>query len=390
MRSRHPESKKSIFLYFWVLPAVILVGVFLVLPSFQTIVLSFTQEIRFSEEDVKREIGVLLPGDIAGKSWRETEVGSIPGYEKIITEVESRYGLKLTHEYGRGKPIRDLTIMELAELVVLGLYKRKSSMGEQRTFAGFANFARMFVDNDMIGAFRNNALWLVAFTFFAVVLGLFIAKLIDRVRWATAAKSVVFIPMSISYVASGVIWTFMYAKDPNMGTVNAVAGFACRVFAALGSRGAITGYEPVAFLGRPETVNIALIAATLWIWCGFCVVIFTAALNGIPQEIVEASRIDGADAVTTFFRIEVPVIGSTITVVTTTMIINVLKIFDIVYTMTGGGPSGASEVIANRMYRTAFNTNDIGYASAMAVVLFLAVVPVMVFNITRFIREAIR
>jgi alpha-glucoside transport system permease protein len=357
----------------------VLILVFLVIPTIQTIALSFTRTVKVSEAAILGTIerAIRGPGKSGGPDV-SAPVRSFPAWKNALESLDAVYGIRI-----RENEIGDrLTVRELSELAAMRVYSKLEKGGGLRVFAGFDNYTRMADDAETLAAFRNNAVWLVMFTMFSVGLGIFMAKLISMTSWKTIAKAVIFIPMSISYVASAVIWSFMYDKDPKLGTVNAFLTWITGIFSGHGA----SAYEPIAFLGRPDTVNGALIAAALWIWCGFCVVIFTAALNGISSEVLEASKMDGANPFQTFFLIEVPLIAPTIAVVTTTMIINVLKIFDIVYTMTGGGPSGASEVIANRMYGTAFIRGDAEYASAMAVVLFLAIVPVMIVNIRNFIR----
>ena len=241
-------------------------------------------------------------------------------------------------------------------------------------FVGLTNYAFVFTDAAMLEALRNNALWVVFFTLLTVTLGLVIAVLADRVPYESAAKSIVFLPMAISFVAAGVIWKFMYDYQPpglpQTGTANAVL------------TAAVPGADPVPWLINQPWNNGALIAAAVWVWTGFCLVILSAALKGIPAEVLEAARVDGAGEWQVFARVIVPMMGSTIAVVATTMVIFALKAFDIVYVMTNG--NFGTEVIANRMYKELFTVRDFGRASAIAVVLLAAIVPVMLFNLKRF------
>ena len=226
----------------------------------------------------------------------------------------------------------------------------------------------------MLIVLRNNLLWLVFFTLVTVVLGLIIAVLADRVKYEQVAKAVIFIPMAISFVAAGVIWKFMYEYKPagatQIGTVNAVL---TAIF---------PHFEPQAWLFNRAENNWALIIVGIWMWTGFSTVILSAALKGIPDELVEAARIDGANEFQIFFRILLPQLMPTLTVVSTTLVITVLKVFDIVYVMTNGNLG--TEVIANRMYKEMFNYRNFGRASALAVILLLAIIPVMAINIRRF------
>jgi alpha-glucoside transport system permease protein len=242
-------------------------------------------------------------------------------------------------------------------------------------WVGLANYRAIFVDPAVLLALRNNVIWVIVFTSVTVLLGLAIAVLTDRVPYEGPAKGIIFLPLAISFVAAGVIWRFMYdfrsPPLPQTGTLNAL-------LLAL-----VPGFEPQAWLvNNPPWNNLALIAAAAWIWTGFCMVILSAALKGIPVDLLEAARVDGATELQVFRRIIVPLLGPTIAVVTTTMIIFALKAFDIVYVMTNG--NFETEVIANRMYKELFNVRDFGRASAIAVVLLVAIVPVMLFNIRRF------
>lgn len=241
-------------------------------------------------------------------------------------------------------------------------------------FIGLDNYVFTFTSPDMLVVFRNNLLWLVFFTACTVGFGLVIAILSDRVSYETVIKGLVFLPMAISYVASGIIWKLMYqfepAGEPQTGTVNALLTTL------------IPNFEPQAWLINRSTNNPALILIGIWMWTGFAMVVLSAGLKGIPDEIIEAARVDGANEWQTLWNVILPMLRSTIAVVTTTMVINVLKIFDIVYVMTNG--QFDTEVIANRMYKEMFNFRHFGRASGIAVILLVAVIPVMLFNIKRF------
>ena len=242
-----------------------------------------------------------------------------------------------------------------------------------KEFTGLGNYWYVFTNTGMLGALKNNLLWLVLFTSITVSLGLAIAILTDKVRYEAAAKAMVFLPMAISFVAATVIWRFMFefrpAGMPQIGLLNALLS-------------TFPGFQPVAWLVNTKVNNFALIGVGIWIWTGFCMVILSAGLKGIPLEILEAARIDGASEWQIFWRIILPIMRTTIIVVATTMVIIVLKVFDIVYVMTNGNLG--TEVIANRMYKEMFNYHHFGRASAIAVILLLAVIPVIVFNVRRF------
>lgn len=245
-----------------------------------------------------------------------------------------------------------------------------------QAFVGLDNYVKVFTAKTMLLAFRNNLMWLVVFTIGTVVLGLTLAVLTDRVRYEVLAKSVIFLPMAISFAGAGVIWKFMYAYRPagsnQIGLLNQLVTF--------------FGGEPVGWLiQRPWVNNLALITVGIWIWTGFCMVILSAAYKGIPKSFLEAARVDGANEWQVFWNVAMPELKSTILVVTTTMIINVLKVFDIVYVMTNG--SFDTEVVANRMYKEMFQFHNAGRASALAVILFLSILPFIIISIRRFQQE---
>jgi len=239
-------------------------------------------------------------------------------------------------------------------------------------YVGLDNYHYFFTNSQTLDALKNNALWLVFLTGFTVVLGLLIAVLFDRVRYESAVKSLIFLPMAISFVAAGVIWKLMYDYQPpgqaQTGVLNAV----------------VTGVggQPVPWLVNRTTNNPALIMVGVWMWTGFAMVILSAGLKSIPTEIIEAARVDGASEWQILRSVTIPMLSSTIAVVATTMVINALKIFDIIYVMTNG--NFGTEVIANRMYKEMFNYSNFGRAGAIAVVLLVAIFPVMLFNIRRF------
>jgi alpha-glucoside transport system permease protein len=242
----------------------------------------------------------------------------------------------------------------------------------------FENYRYALTSEIMRTAFVNNLIWILLMVSGTVALGLLIATLADRVRYEKLAKAIIFMPMAISFVGAGVIWKFVY----DFGTGNQQIGLLNGILVKL-------GIDPIFWLGTPQVNTIALIIVGVWMWTGFCMTILAAALKGVPTEILEAARVDGATEWRVFWKIMVPLILPTITVVVTTMVINVLKIFDIVYVMTGG--NYGTEVIANRMYVEMYTSYQPGRASAIAVILILVLVPAMVFNIRRLrAQEAIR
>jgi alpha-glucoside transport system permease protein len=249
-------------------------------------------------------------------------------------------------------------------------------------FVGLQNYVELFTRdrfffdlNPIRGAVFNTITWLVLYTAGTVGLGLAIAVLANSVRYEVLIKTIIFVPMAISFTAAGVIWRFVYNPDANTGVLNAFLS------------GLIPGFEPVPWLGRADIVNFALIIAGIWMATGFCMVILSAALKGLPQEVNEAAMVDGANRWQSFWSITVPQLWPTIIVVATTMIINTLKAFDLVFIMTTGGPRGASRVIGFTMYFETFQNGRPGYGSAVAVIMLIVMLPFIFFNIRRFRRE---
>ena len=241
-------------------------------------------------------------------------------------------------------------------------------------FVGLTNYIYAFTNPAMLNAFRNNLVWLLLYPTITLIIALIIAVLADRVKYENVVKAVVFIPMAISFVAAGVIWKLMYEYQPpgrpQTGTLNAL-------FTAL-----FPGFDPIPWLNSQPINNVMLIVIGIWMYVGFATVILSAGLKGIPVELMEASRIDGANEWQIFRAITLPLLSSTIAVVATTMVISVLKIFDIIYVMTNG--NFCTEVIANRMFKELYTFNQIGRASTIATILLLLTIPVMLYNIRRF------
>ena len=261
--------------------------------------------------------------------------------------------------------------------VIRSFESKGNILGENTKFIGLDNYVWFFTDSRALDALKNNVLWLVFLTLFTVGLGLIIAVLVDRVRYESFAKSVIFLPLAISMVAASVIWKFMYDYNPNVGTLNAVAG----IFGA----GPVNWVQTSGF----SLTTFMLIIVMTWMWTGFAMVIISAGLKGINTELLEAARVDGANEWQVFRGIIFPLLLPTIAVVATTVIITALKAFDIVYTMTNGNFD--TEVVANLMYKEMFTNQNFGRAGALAVILLLAIIPIMAFNVRRFqAQEAIR
>jgi alpha-glucoside transport system permease protein len=264
-------------------------------------------------------------------------------------------------------------------LAVFLVFPTVSTIGTALTEDGgaAANFGFVLTDGDMLVAIRNNLLWLVLATGGSVAIGLVIATLVDRVKREALAKTFIFLPLAISMVGAAVIWRFVYAwappGQPQIGLANAA-------WTAIGN-------EPVAWLQVPTMNTFALILIMVWLQTGFAMVVLSAAIKGLPSEVIEAARIDGARESQIFFQVVVPMIRGSVLTVATTIAIAVLKVFDIVFVTTGG--RFETEVVANLMFTEFFRFRNFGHAAALAVILFLAVVPLMVINVRNLRRQGI-
>jgi alpha-glucoside transport system permease protein len=241
-------------------------------------------------------------------------------------------------------------------------------------FVGLTNYIFAFTDPIMLEAIRNNLLWIVVGTSVTVSMGLMIAVLADRSRAEAIYKALIFLPMAISFVGAGVIWKFVYTYKGTGTTVEEI-GLINAIVGALGG-------TPQPWLLNPPWNNLFLIVIMVWLQTGFAMVVFSSAIKGIPAEMLEAARVDGANEFDIFFNITIPYIQGTLITVTTTIVIFSLKLFDIVNVMTGG--NYGTNVIANEFYLESFTYGNTGRASAIAMVLLVAVIPVMVYNLRQF------
>ena len=236
--------------------------------------------------------------------------------------------------------------------------------------SSFSSFWQTFWSS----SYGNTLKWIIFMVSGTVVLGLLVAVLVDRVKYEPVAKSLIFMPMAISFVGAGVIWNFMY--NYNVGRTQ--IGLLNAIITGLGG-------EPVAFLSNTAINNFMLIFVGVWMWTGFCMTILSSALKSVPEQLLESARIDGANEFQVFFRIMLPIIMPTVVVVATTMVINVLKLFDIVYVMTGG--NNDTEVIATRMYTEMYANFNTGRGTAIAVILIIAIFPFIILNVRRFMAQ---
>ena len=245
-----------------------------------------------------------------------------------------------------------------------------------RDFVGWDNYVWAINDPNFRRSILNNLGWLLIVPTLSTFLGLVIASLADKIWWGSIAKSIIFMPMAISFVGAGVIWKFIYdyrgPGDQQIGLLNAII--------------VSLGMEPQAWLTISIWNNLFLMAIMIWIQTGLALVIFSAALRGIPNETIEAARIDGASEFRIFWSIIIPYLEQTILVIWTIITILVLKVFDIIYAMTNG--EWQTEVLANLMYDWMFRGGgDSGRGSVLAFCIMIGVIPILVWNLYRHKQE---
>jgi alpha-glucoside transport system permease protein len=242
---------------------------------------------------------------------------------------------------------------------------------DSEVFVGMENYVWAFTRPEILQVLGNTAIWVIVAPLASTFIGLVIAYLTDRMKSASAVKSLIFMPMAISMVGASIIWNFVYDFEPNLKKID--TGLLSAAAKALGFT------DPPNWLLENPLNTFLLIAVMIWIQTGFAMVVLSAAMKNIPDEVVEASMLDGASQLKRFVQITVPMIRSSIVVVLTTITIGTLKVFDIVRTMTGG--NFQTNVIANEMYSQTFRALNYGTGSALAIILFLGVVPIIWYNI---------
>ncbi len=241
-------------------------------------------------------------------------------------------------------------------------------------FIGLANYIFCFTDRTMLTAFANNLIWLVAGTSLCIFFGLLLAILTDKSFFEKTAKSLIFLPMAISFVGAGIIWKFIYAYKPDIPGIAQIG--------LLNSFITSLGLEPVQWLtGRPWN-TFFLIVIFVWLQTGFAMIIFSAAIKQVPASMLESAKLDGANEFQITFRILIPSIKSTIVTVGTTILLLTLKIFDIIFAMTNG--LFGTEVLASQQYKQAFKFLNPGRGAAVAIIILVAVIPVMIYNLKQF------
>jgi alpha-glucoside transport system permease protein len=249
-------------------------------------------------------------------------------------------------------------------------------------FVGLDNYVVLATDRDLRSALFNNLLWIVFVPTISVAIGLVVAVLADRLKPTSekVTKSLIFMPMAISFVGASTIWGFIYVWRPEgqdqIGLLNAI-------WTAVGG-------SPQTWLqfSTLRTNSFLLMVILIWLQAGFAMVLMSAAIKNVPEDTIEAARIDGGNEIQIFFRVVIPQIRSTIMVVLTTIVILVLKVFDVVFVLTGGRFD--TDLVAVRFIRELFTFREFGRAAAIVVVLMLATIPVMIYNIRQFREQEAR
>lgn len=355
-RRRIPDRWRPVI---FVAPALLFLGIALVIPTIRTIYLSV-------------------------RSRRSDEFVGLDNYTSVLTDD------RIFTLNGIGDVFSSRLFIAAVVVAVVGLLLsvgRAVQAGRGADLSAPGPVVTLTVAGTLVllavmGALRaviwNNIFWIVLVTGVSTVLGLAIAVLADRSRGESVAKSLIFMPMAISFVGASVIFRFVYAFTPagrdQIGLLNAVWVGA--------------GGEPQAWIQQLPWNTLFLIAIMIWIQTGFAMIVLSAAIKAVPTELLEAARVDGANEGQTFWRVTVPQIRTTIGVVVVTLVITVLKVYDIVKVMTNG--EFGTDVIANRMFDESFINRDFGRGSTLAVLLFICVVPLMVANVRRIRREAAR
>jgi alpha-glucoside transport system permease protein len=245
-------------------------------------------------------------------------------------------------------------------------------------FVGLDNYTEVFTNAAMLTVLQNTAIWVILTPILSTAVGLVYAVLVDRSRFEASAKAVIFLPMAISLVGASIIWKFVYEYRPDQQGIQQI-GLLNQVLVWL-------GFEPQQFLLNAPLNTVFLILVMVWVQAGFAMTVLSAAIKAIPSDITDAAQLDGLGGVKMFRYITVPSIRPALIVVLTTIAIGTLKVFDIVRTMTGG--QFDTSVVANEFYTQGFRILNTGIASALAVLLFVLVVPLVVYNVVQMRKAA--
>jgi alpha-glucoside transport system permease protein len=318
-------------------------------------------------------------GDALGKAGQAAE--ALAGFLVVVAlvflvagRVSGRLSRPLAIAVFLGPAVVLLTVGLVVPAIRTFYLGLKNS--DSTRFAGLKNYSWAFTTPAIHKVLLTTLLWIIVVPVAATGLGLTMALLADRMKRQSLYKSLIFLPMAISFVGASIIWKFVYdsrdAAQPQIGLLS-------QVVMALGWK------HPPNWLLTDPLNNFLLMVIMVWVQTGFAMVVLAAAIRAIPDDVVEAARLDGARGTTMFVRVTVPMIRGTLVVVLTTVMITTLKVFDIVRTMTGG--NFGTQVLANEMYSQSFVQFDVGRGSALAVILFAGVLPLVGYNIVQLRRE---
>lgn len=241
-----------------------------------------------------------------------------------------------------------------------------SLLEPEKIYVGFKNYIVLFGEARFWNSYKNLALWIVVFPLLSVTVGLSLAMLQKSVTFGSGLfRSCLILPMTISYTAGGIVWIYLY--NPDFGTLNEL----------LKLMGVVE--QAPRWLSDPNLVNFSLILSGLWLWSGFSFLVFRAGLSSVPAELIEASKVDGAKAWQSFFYVTLPLLKGPIMVVLGMSLLYALRVFDLVFSMTRGGPDISSEVPALLLWRQTFEFHEAGKAMANAVILSLVTLGIAIF-----------
>ena len=294
-------------------------------------------------------------------------------FDRLVTALPDRLATALRPVVFVGPALAMLAFYLVYPAINTVVLSLKDSGSQE--WVGFDNYETIFTERPYLIGIRNSIAWVIIVPLVSVAVGLGFATLADKLSRKTenAAKSIIFMPMVISMVGASVVFGLVYyfraeGFGEQIGLLNAI-------WTSLGG-------DPIDWLAQTPWNNLYLMVILIWLQTGFAMVILSAAITGVPEELIEAARIDGANEWQVFWRIVFPTISSTVVVVWTTIVIVVWKVFDIVYVMTGGRDD--TQVIAQQMVQEFFTNRNNGVGAALAVLLFIAVTPILVVNVRRF------
>ncbi len=344
------------------------IGVSLVVPVIAILGLYYSGVILLNEDSNRvLVVFVALIVGVAGV------FGLYYGMDWMINRLPERYRDKVRPFGFVGPAIVILGIFLLYPTVITFKLSFQDRNGEG--WVGLDNYVTLFTDPGTLEAIRNSVIWVIVVPLLSVGIGLIFAVLSDRLgsKSEALAKSFIFMPMAISFVGASIVWKFVYNFRPE--------GFGEQIGLLNGIWSGL-GNDPVAWLLQEPWNNFYLMVILVWLQTGFSMVILSAAIKSVPEDIIEAARIDGASEFKVFTKIVLPSIASSLVVVGTTIIITVWKVFDIVFVMTSG--EFGTSVVAERMVTEFFTFGDSGKGASLAVVLLVAIIPLMILNVKRF------